>query len=139
MLLDCPVEPHVVSGTAVGIDQHNVFSWEIAGDDFACRDSLSDVSRAVRDISAEWLAHVGEARMERIADAVWAAVEASGAKDMRDVLAGGAQWFRQLVEASRRLDQESSDIIREALGDLLNVAMRYVGRDALSSIAWVWE
>ena len=139
MLLDCPVEPHVVSSTAVGIDQHNVFSWEIAGDDFACRDSLSDVSRAVRDISAEWLAHVGEARMERIADAVWAAVEASGAKDMRDVLAGGTQWFRQLVEASRRLDQESSDIIREALGDLLNVAMRYVGRDALSSIAWMWE
>ncbi|MBM6785673.1 DUF2974 domain-containing protein [Collinsella tanakaei] len=139
MLLDCPVEPHVVSSTAVGIDQHSIFSWEIDGDDFAYRDSLSDMSCALRDISAEWLAHVGEARAARIVDAIWAAVEASGAKDIRDVLASGPQWLHQLIEASRNLDQESSDVIRDALGDLFNVVVRRIGRDAISSLAWMWE
>lgn len=139
MLLECPVEPRVVRSDAVGIDQHSIFSWETDGSDFVYEDGLSDFSEALRDVSRAWLAQMDDARKERIVSAVWAAVEASGARDIRDVFAGGAQWLHQLIEASRNLDQESSEVIRQALGELVNVAARRLGRDVVSSIAWIWE
>ena len=56
MMLDCPIEPRVVESRASGILQHDVFSWEVDGDDFRYRDGLGDMSAVLHDVAAEWLA-----------------------------------------------------------------------------------
>ena len=134
MLLDCPLEPVAVKSVAAGIDQHSIFTWEIEGNGFVRADRLSDMSRAVRDIAAEWLSAMDEAQTERVVDAVCAAIVASGAKDFTDVLAGGQQSWRQLVEASQRIDPASSEILSKAIGDVVNIAVKRVGKDVLASL-----
>ena len=134
MLLDCPLEPVAVKSHAAGIDQHSIFTWEIEGNGFVRADRLSDMSRAVRDIAAEWLSTMDEAQTERVVDAVCAAIVASGAKDFTDVLAGGQQSWRQLVEASQRIDPVSSEVLSKAVGDVVNIAVKRVGKDVLASL-----
>ncbi len=75
-----------------------------------------------------------EAQTERVVDAVCAAVVASGAKDFTDVLAGGQQSWRQLVEASQRIDPASSEVLGKAIGDVVNIAVKRVGKDVLASL-----
>lgn len=139
VLLECPLEPQVVASSAQGIDQHNIFSWEVEGDDFRHLAGLSDLSRAVHGISTAWLAQIDDMQKERIVRAIWEAVEASGAQNVHDVLAGGAQRLRQLVEATRHLDRGSGDVIAAALRDLANVAARYLGHDVVCALSWIWE
>ena len=40
MLMDTPIEPHVVQSRARGAEQHDVFTWEVDGDDFAYADGV---------------------------------------------------------------------------------------------------
>lgn len=134
MLLDCPLEQHVVQSDAAGIEQHNVFSWEVTGDDFRCLDAVGDASRMLHDISAEWLESMDDATIERVVEAVSKAVEASGARDALDVLRGGDQSAKRLIEVSRKLDPASSEVLGQALRDVANLAARRLGRDAA---AWL--
>lgn len=138
MLLDCPVEPRVVESRASGILQHDVFSWEVGADDFRYRDGLGDMSVVLHDVTAEWLASVDDGRLERIAEAVCAAVVASGAHDAREIWEGREQSLRRIVEVSRKLDAASRDLLGKAVADIANLVARRVGRDAAAAVLGLW-
>ena len=72
--------------------------------------------------------------IERVVDAVSKAVEASGARDALDVLRGGNQSAKRLIEVSRKLDPASSEVLGQALRDVANLAAKRLGRDAA---AWL--
>lgn len=136
MLMECPCAFHVVSAEATGIDQHNVFTWKVEGDDFVYRDRLNDSSWLLHDVIRDWLGAMDDDRAHRVVDALFAAIAASGAGDAGAILLGGPNRWGQLVEAAKRLDPESRDVLTGALGELAGVAVRRVGHDVLSSLPW---
>lgn len=137
MLLECPLEPMVVRSTASGIEQHSAFTWEIEGGEFVPAGRLSDSSRALHDVAAEWLSGMDDARRKRVVEAISAAVAASGAADVLDALAPGQDVIGNMIEVSQRLDSDARDTLARALGDLANIAVRRLGEDVVQSLPWL--
>lgn len=136
VLLDCPAPARVVRSNVQGIMQHSVFTWEIADDlsDFVEAERLGEGSQALHDVLAEWLASMDDERCERVVDALFAALGASGARDARDVFLGGKPFPQLVSDAARNLDEASRDVLGAALGELAAIAARRVGRDLAAAI-----
>lgn len=136
VLLECPVPARVVRSNAQGIMQHSVFTWEVSDDrsDFVEAERLGEGSQALHDVLAEWLASMDDERCERVVDALFAALGASGARDARDVFLGGKPFPQLVSDAARNLDEASRDVLGAALADLAVIAARRAGRDLAAAI-----
>ena len=144
MLLDCPIESVTVESSAAGLDQHSVFSWMLeqrgtdagdgAGWDFVCRDRPNDASLALHDVVAEWLDSMDAAERGRVVDALFDAIAASGARDARDILCGGQDVWRLVLEASRNLDADARSTLRQAVASLAAIAARRAGKDIAEAL-----
>ncbi|OUO92535.1 hypothetical protein B5F40_01185 [Gordonibacter sp. An230] len=124
LLMESHVPPRVVRSTAKGIDQHSVFSWEVAGDDFLYLEGLTDGAQLADAVLTEWLAQFSDEEVAVVVDAFFQAVEASGARDATEVFSGGAKSIALLGEAAKNVDGEARDVLAEALGSLAEVAAR---------------
>lgn len=133
MLMDTPVAPHVVRSSARGIGQHSVFTWEVAGDDFAYADALAPSAVFTHDLMDGWLVSLTPEETPRVVDALFRAIEASGAQSVGEVIFSGADAPALLGEAARNLDQESRDVLLPALGKLAAAAAR-AGAKGLSGL-----
>lgn len=135
MLMDVPVTPQVVQSDAFGgIDQHSLFTWEVAGDDFAYLGHVADASRTVHDAINEWLAAMEPSDVERVVEALFAAAEASSAADARAFLRLGPDTLKSVREAARCIDDASREVLSQALGDLAAIAVRRAGRDVAAAL-----
>ena len=58
MLLETPADCtlHVVRSTGRGMQQHSPFNWEVAENDFAYADRLSEAALSAHAVSSQWLA-----------------------------------------------------------------------------------
>lgn len=133
MLMDTPVEPRVVRSSAHGIDQHSVFTWEVDGDDFAYADALAPSAVFTHELMDDWLSSLAPEEAPRVVDALFRALEASGAQSVGAVIFSGADAPALLAEASRNLDKESRDVLLPALGKLAASAAR-AGAKGLSEL-----
>ena len=133
MLMDTPVEPHVVRSSARGIEQHSVFTWEVDGNDFAYADALAPSAVFTHDLMDTWLASLSPEETPRVVDALFRALAASGAPSVGAVIFSGADAPALLTEAARNLDQESRDVLLPALGKLAASAAR-AGAKGLSEL-----
>lgn len=133
MLMDTPIEPHVVVSTARGAEQHSIFTWEIAGDDFVYADELSPAAIFTHELMDTWLASLSPEETPRVVDALFRALAASGAPSVGAVIFSGADAPALLTEAARNLDQESRDVLLPALGKLAASAAR-AGAKGLSKL-----
>ena len=133
MLMDTPIEPHVVRSSARGAEQHSVFTWEVDGDDFAYADGLSPSAVFTHDLMDDWLSSLSEEETPRVVDALFRAIEASGARSFGEVIFSGPDTPTLIGEAARNLDQESRDILTPALAKLAASAAR-AGAKGLSEL-----
>ena len=133
MLMDTPAPTRVVRSFARGLDQHNVFTWEVCGDDFSYADGLSPSASFAHDLMADWLDSLGDEELPRVVDALFRAIEASGASNAGEVIFCGANAPGLLAEAARNLDPESRDVLMPALKKLGAAAAR-AGARGLSEL-----
>lgn len=124
MIMENPAPTLVVRSTARGIDQHSVFTWEVAGNDFVYADGLSDGALLTHDVLAEWLDSLSDAEEPQVVEALFRAIDASGVTDARQVLSGDARPIALVVEAARAMDRETRDVLVPALSRLASIAAR---------------
>ena len=137
MLMDSPadLDLHVVHSTARGIDQHSVFTWDVIGDDFGYIDDLTDGARFTDAVVTQWLAKFSDEEAAKVVDALFQALEASGAQDATEVLMGGPKSIALLGEAAKNVDGEAREVLTGALGSLAEVAAREATQGLLQRIA----
>lgn len=124
MLMDMPVAPRVVESVERGLQQHSPFTWEVDGDDFVYLDDLSDGAKLTHAVFSEWLAGYSDDEKADIVDALFKAIEASGAQDATEVFFGGAKTIALITEAAKNIDGAARDTLLGALGSLAEVAAR---------------
>ena len=137
MLMDSPadLDLRVVHSSARSIDQHSVFTWDVEGDDFAYVDGLADGARFTDAVITQWLAGFSDEEAAVVVDALFQALEASGARDATEVLSGGAKSIALLSEASKNIDDDARDVLAAALGSLAEVAAREATQGLLQRFA----
>ena len=124
MLMDMPVAPRVVESVERGLMQHSPFTWEVEGDDFVYLDDLSDGAKLTHAAFSEWLAGYSDDETAAIVDALFKAIEASGAQNATEVFFGGAKTVALITEAAKNIDGAARDTLLGALGALAEVAAR---------------
>lgn len=134
MLMESRGNYRVVKSTAKGIMQHDPFSWEIDGDNFVYEDAISDNAKFTDQVLSEWLGHFSDDELSIIVDAIFTAVEASGAEDATDILSGGAKTVALLTEASKNTGEPERSILRNALKVLSEIVVRRFGHEITNLI-----
>lgn len=126
MLMESKAPLHVVESDAKGLDQHSVFTWQVneARDGFVERDSLTDNALFTDAVLDDWLAQYTDEDAARVVDALFKAIEASGAQNAGDILLGGPNIVPLVVEAAKNLDVATRDTLLGALGALGEAAAR---------------
>lgn len=124
MLMDTPVRAHVVRSSGRGMGQHDVFTWEVDGDDFSYAEQVAPSATFAHELLDGWLASLGEDETPRVVDALFRAAEASGAHSVGEVLLGGPSSLALVSETARNLDQGSRDVLLPALSKLAAAAAR---------------
>lgn len=124
ILLHAPTEPRVVRSSAHGLDQHSVFSWEVNSSltDFSYLDALPTSTAIMAKSLQDWLGRYDDEDRARIVDALFRAIEASGAENARDLLVNKNRAARFLREAARNADEADRDVLIEAGRDFLGAA-----------------
>ena len=122
MLMESHTPPLVVHSTERGLLQHSPFSWEVDGDDFVYLDNLTENARFTDALLTEWLARYSDEEAAAIVDALFKAVEASGAQNATEVFFGGAKTVALLSEAAKNIDGTARETLVGALGSLAELA-----------------
>ena len=122
MLMESHTPPLVVHSTERGLLQHSPFSWEVDGDDFVYLDGLTENARFTDALLTEWLARYSDEEAAAIVDALFKAVEASGAQNATEVFFGGAKTVALLSEAAKNIDGTARETLVGALGSLAELA-----------------
>lgn len=137
MLMDSPADLNlrVVHSSDRGVQQHSVFTWDVEGDDFTYVDGLTDNARFTDAVITQWLARFSDEEAAVVVDALFKALEASGAQDATEVLSGGAKSITLLSEAAKNLDNDARDVLMNALGSLAEVAARAAAQGLMQRLA----
>lgn len=124
MLMESHAPTKVVESCAHGIDAHSVFTWELAGDDFAYADGLAESAIFTRDVMNAWLDEIPDDEAPGVVDALFSALESSGATGVGQLFAGGAESIAMLREIARNADKGSRDILLPQIAKLAAIAAR---------------
>ena len=135
LFMESHTSPQVVQSTAKGIDQHSIFSWEVDGNDFRYLDDITDSAKLSSAAVAEWLSRYTDEEAADIVDALFKAIEASGAQDATDVFFGGAKAIALISEAAKNIDPVARDTLLAALGSLAEIATRTATRGIIERFA----
>ena len=94
----------------------------VLGDDFVYLDNLTENARFTDALLTEWLARYSDEEAAAIVDALFKAVEASGAQNATEVFFGGAKTVALLSEAAKNIDGTARETLVGALGSLAELA-----------------
>lgn len=139
MLMERRAHYRVVKSSARGGKaQHSAFTWEVKGDDFVYLDGLSEGAQLTAQVLNDWIARFSDDELRVIVDAIFKAVEASGAEDASEVFDFGPKTIALLTQASLHVDGETRGILAKAIAALSDTALKRVGR-ALPTLKAPWQ
>ena len=134
MLMDAVAPETAVLSSAVGIDQHSVFTWEIEDGAFVGSPQVGAAARRTHEVMGEWLASFKSDELPGFIDALFRALESSGASNAGQIFGGGPQAAQLIREATRNADDEAREVIGPAIGRLAAISAAGIAREAAAGI-----
>jgi len=116
-------EPYeVVSSTQIGLFQHDMFSWQVLGEDFVYVDDISSSSTTVEHTMKEFIASMTIEERKKFVEALFYVFEETGAKTLSQLK------IRDVAAILRRMSKEDHDnrkVLSQALRMLLQILEEY--------------
>lgn len=122
MLLEYPGDHTVVASSEKGLMQHDALSWEVLGNSFVKKDSISNESVIIDEIITGWLGEMDEAAKEEFVESMFGMLAATGAKNLSDIIEGGVKSLIAMLKTSKNL----TDNTRSAINKLIKLAANKV-------------
>jgi len=107
MLFDNGVDKHVVKSRAIGLMQHDAFSWLLERDAFIAAEGLHPGSGFINATIVEWLEEMNTAEREALVNHVFDALGVRGARYISDIPKSGIGSFSSVILALARFDNEA--------------------------------
>ncbi len=110
-----PVEPKPSENAREERAESDVVDYSgIMGSTFEALDGISASSAFARDVTRRWLANYSDSQRATIVDAVFCALEATGADDVLDLFSGGPRSIVLLRDAAASMDETDRELITQA-------------------------
>ena len=128
----------VVQSSELGFRQHDLFSWEVAGDTFVRRAGLTAASQVFDAATNQWLRSYSEQEKREFVTALFDSAEASGALDVNMLFGGGVQSVQYLRAAAARAG-EHADVLRRFAADLADALGSSAANHAGDALRGAWQ
>ena len=125
-----------VEAGAIGFQQHSVFTWDVDEGmrDFRCVEKLDDAAKATNDVLNEWIDSIEEEKRPEVIDALFRAIEASGAENASAFFAGNSSVVGLVLDVARNMDEKTSEVLVPELTRFASIAAGHTA----NSVRKVW-
>ena len=121
MLLAYHPEYTVVKSDALGLMQHDAFTWQLLGTRFIEAPEVDAGSRLVNQTVHAWLSRVTPEQRRRFVDTLFGLLEASGATTVKELMVDVPDRAAGILKALQKVDFDTARMILTLLGDFLSI------------------
>ena len=112
----------IVHSEQVGIMQHDLFSWEVRRDGFACLESVDNSSRFINYTLKSWIADMDYAQRETFTDSIYTILTETNASTLRELSASWFESAKSVAKSLNNLDEPTRRALTQALSLLAKSA-----------------
>jgi len=111
----------VIQSVQKGLMQHDLFSWQIKGNNFICLDEVTNGSEIVNKVIKGWLDGVTPKQREEFIDILYQIFSSTDAQTLNEL---STNWFKNagiLLKAYTTTDETNKEIISQTLSAILSI------------------
>ncbi len=113
-------EPYmVIESTGIFVMQHDPYTWSVMGPEFIYLEKVTASGRFMDQTLHNWLAELTPKQREQFVDAVYEAISADEAVKIQDLAKSWLTNTGDMLKALRDVDDDTADMIRNILKQLL--------------------
>jgi hypothetical protein len=116
----------VVKSDAVGLLQHDTFTWQLLGSRFTEVSQVDAGSQLVNQTVHTWLSRVTPEQRRRFVDTLFDLLEASGATTMKELLVDVPGRAAGILKALQKVDFDTARMIIALSGDFLSIGAQNI-------------
>lgn len=124
MLLEHQERYEIVESSAIGIVQHNPYSWIVRDGAFIKLERTSSSADYLNQTLADWLAGLDHEHREQFVDALYAIISTSDLSSFADLKNSGLSELPALLDTVKTLDEDTRKILNETMRSLVHVALK---------------
>ncbi len=124
MLLENHGSHSVVQSKAIGIMQHDPFSWEVGENDFIYTDSITRSAEYVNSTISNWISTISDDKRELFVDTMYGIIVAGGIKTLNEL---SIAWFKSAqagIGEIKNIDPETRKFLLKTIKELVSVSMK---------------
>lgn len=111
----------IIKSIQTGIMQHDLYSWQVLGDQFI-KDELTSSSEFIDNTITKWLEEVTPEQRSKFIDTLFEILNATRAKTLQEMSSNWFQNAKIILRTYKNVDEESKRIILETLNALYKSA-----------------
>ncbi len=136
LLLNRHKPAQVVKSRALGLFQHDLFSWEVLEGtaQFVYLEELSRVSRVLESNLGTWLSGLSRQERQVFSDTIFEVLTAADDKTLIDFIRPRRKRMSKILEAARSVPPEVKSSLSQALGELISSAFSAFAREAKQAL-----
>lgn len=108
----------IVRSDAVGVMQHQPYSWQVLGSRFEELEELSQSGAFLNKMLAGWLSELDDATRQNLVEAVFDVLQAPDTETFRDINKNKAKNYAAILRAIHRLTPEQRAALKHAISAL---------------------
>lgn len=120
----------IVHSTENGLQQHNLYSWEILGKQFVQLDTVTSGSRFLDSTIKDWTMNMTPEQFESFVEAIYTIFAETNAHTLRELKENWFDSARSIVHSMGGMDNKT----RTAVTEVLRLLARSAGKEAREAI-----
>lgn len=111
----------VVESSQMGIMQHDLYSWQLLGNEFITLEEVTRGSEFIDKTIKGWLNDIDPAKREQVIDIVFEILKTTDAHTMKDLT---INWFfnaKKILTTYKNIDKDTKEMIWQTLNALLKI------------------
>ena len=130
-LLEHEDQYHIIDSKALGILQHDAFSWQVQGAVLLRAEHMTASSEYLSAVVKNWLEGLNDTQRREFLEAVFETFEAMEAKTISDAPGAFFSALPQIIRKMRTLDKEHKDVVLKLLRELGEASLKSLRRNVL--------
>lgn len=122
MMLEHEEEYLIVSSKQIGLLQHDLYSWEVMGNDLIYLETVTNSSKFIDRTLKNWVSKMEPDQREQVIDAVYGVLKSTDAKTIKEL---SNKWYKNaqsVVKSLTSLDEPMKQVVSQTLFLLLSSA-----------------
>lgn len=112
-LLEHEEEYEIIYSKQKGLMQHDIFSWQIEGDNLKRIENLTDNSKFVNEVVRNWLQNTSEKQRENFVNVIYDVLISTDAKELNDFGIDTFKKIKTVVKSYKNIEKEERKEIED--------------------------